>query len=197
VSAADASTEPLRGLAILAAILCLIALPVDKSVAIAERLGGTESEFAALMTEKARALGMRDTFYRNATGLPDAAQVTTAADTLLLARHLADDFPQYSRISRQRVSIFRGETCATRDSLIGSYPGANGIKTGYIEASGFNLASSAARADSRLLGVVRGGHTAQSRDCEMMRLLDYGFAQVAQRGSSREACPAVMRAASL
>src|SRR4029077_11879711 len=106
---------------------------------IAEAVGGTEGHFAQEMTAKARALGMGDTFYHNASGLPDALQVTTASDLAILARHLAYDFPQYypyfatPSFSYHRVSYY------THDNLLWRFRGTDGIKTGYTNASGFNL----------------------------------------------------------
>jgi D-alanyl-D-alanine carboxypeptidase len=150
----------------------------DVAVAIAEALGGTEGHFAELMTQKARALGMRDTFYHNASGLPDELQITTASDLLILARHLAYDYPQYFPYFATPGFVFRGATYVTHDNLIGRYDGADGIKTGYTSSSGFNLVSSVVRNNSHVIGVVMGGRTAHRRDLEMVRLLDDAFAQI-------------------
>ncbi|MEI9888148.1 MAG: D-alanyl-D-alanine carboxypeptidase family protein [Rhizomicrobium sp.] len=150
----------------------------DVAVAIGEALGGTEGHFAELMTEKARALGMRNTFYHNASGLPDAMQITTASDLLILARHLAYDFPQYFPYFATPAFNFRGTTYVTHDNLIGRYDGADGIKTGYTGSSGFNLVSSVVRGGTHIIGIVMGGRTARRRDQEMVRLLDDAFVQV-------------------
>ena len=150
----------------------------DVAVAIAEGLGGTEGHFAELMTDKARAMGMRDTFYHNASGLPDELQITTAADLLILARHLAYDFPQYFPYFATPQFDFRGTTYYTHDNLIGRYMGADGIKTGYTSSSGFNLVSSVVRNGMHVIGVVMGGRTAARRDAEMQRLLDEQFARI-------------------
>ena len=150
----------------------------DVAVAIAEALGGTEGHFAELMTAKARALGMRDTFYHNASGLPDELQITTASDLVILARHLAYDFPQYFPYFATPAFSFRGTTYVTHDNLIGRYDGADGIKTGYTGMSGFNLVSSVVRNGSHIVGVVMGGRTAHRRDLEMVRLLDEAFVQI-------------------
>ncbi len=150
----------------------------DVAVAIAEALGGTEGHFAELMTAKARALGMRDTFYHNASGLPDELQITTASDLVILARHLAYDFPQYFPYFATPAFNFRGTTYVTHDNLIGRYEGADGIKTGYTGSSGFNLVSSVVRNGSHVIGVVMGGRTAHRRDLEMVRLLDEAFTQI-------------------
>ncbi|HXC56232.1 MAG TPA: SPOR domain-containing protein [Rhizomicrobium sp.] len=152
----------------------------DVAVAIAEALGGTEGHFAELMTAKARALGMRDTFYHNASGLPDELQITTASDLVVLARHLAYDFPQYFPYFATPAFNFRGTTYVTHDNLIGRYEGADGIKTGYTGMSGFNLVSSVVRNGSHVIGVVMGGRTAHRRDLEMVRLLDVAFSQISQ-----------------
>ncbi|MEI9993877.1 MAG: D-alanyl-D-alanine carboxypeptidase [Rhizomicrobium sp.] len=150
----------------------------DVAVAIAESLGGTEGHFAELMTAKARQLGMKDTFYHNASGLPDQLQITTAADLLVLARHLAYDFPQYFPYFATPAFTFRGVTYVTHDNLIGRYDGADGIKTGYTGMSGFNLVSSVVRNGAHVIGVVMGGRTAHRRDLEMVHLLDDAFGQI-------------------
>jgi len=151
----------------------------DVAVAIGESLGGTEGHFAELMTAKARELGMHDTFYHNASGLPDPLQITTASDLLILARHLAYDFPQYFPYFATPGFTFRGVTYVTHDNLIGRYDGADGIKTGYTGMSGFNLVSSVVRGGSHVIGVVMGGRTAHRRDLEMIRLLDDAFGRIA------------------
>jgi len=151
----------------------------DVAVAIAESLGGTEGHFAELMTAKARALGMHDTFYHNASGLPDPLQITTASDLLVLARHLAYDFPQYFPYFATPGFTFRGTNYVTHDNLIGRYDGADGIKTGYTGMSGFNLVSSVVRNGSHVIGVVMGGRTAHRRDVEMVHLLDDAFTRIA------------------
>jgi D-alanyl-D-alanine carboxypeptidase len=150
----------------------------DVAVAIAEGIGGTEGHFAELMTAKARQLGMRDTFYHNASGLPDPSQITTAADLLILARHLAYDFPQYFPYFATPAFTYRGVNYVTHDNLIGRYDGTDGIKTGYTGMSGFNLVSSVVRNGTHVIGVVMGGRTAHRRDLEMMRLLDDAYARI-------------------
>jgi D-alanyl-D-alanine carboxypeptidase len=147
----------------------------DVAAAVAEALGGTEGHFAEMMTAKARALGMRNTFYHNASGLPDPLQITTAQDLTVLARHLAYDFPQYYHYFATPSFSFRGTEYVTHDNLIGRYRGTDGIKTGYTGASGFNLVSSVVRNNQHIIGVVMGGRTAVKRDREMMRLLDLAF----------------------
>jgi len=150
----------------------------DVAVTIAEALGGTEDQFALMMNAEAQKLGMTGTFYHNASGLPDPRQISTARDLALLARHLAYDFPQYFHYFSTPSFSFRGRTYQTHDNLIGYYNGADGIKTGYTGASGFNLVSSVVRDRVHLIGVVMGGRTAHRRDNEMMRLLDTAFTSV-------------------
>ncbi|HTT82081.1 MAG TPA: D-alanyl-D-alanine carboxypeptidase [Rhizomicrobium sp.] len=150
----------------------------DVAVVIAEAIGGTEAHFAEMMTAKARALGMTHTFYHNASGLPDPLQITTAGDLAILAHHLAYDFPQYFHYFSTYSFSYRGLTHFTHDNLIGRYQGADGIKTGYTGASGFNLVSSVVRNGVHIIGVVMGGTTARRRDAEMMRLLDDTFAEI-------------------
>ena len=150
----------------------------DVAVVIAEALGGTESHFAEMMTARARQMGMKDTNYHNASGLPDALQITTATDLAVLAHHLGYDFPQYFPFFSLAGFTYKGVYYPTHDNLIGRYQGADGIKTGYTGASGFNLASSVERDGVHLIGIVMGGRTAVRRDTEMMHLLDTQFAAI-------------------
>jgi D-alanyl-D-alanine carboxypeptidase len=151
----------------------------DVAVVIAEYLGGTEDHFAELMTQKARQMGMNDTFYHNASGLPDDRQISTASDLALLARRLAYDFPQYFHYWSTTGFIYHGRYYRGHDNLLGSYAGADGMKTGYTQGSGFNLVSSVTRNGTQVIGVVMGGRTAHMRDKEMVRLLDQTYARVA------------------
>lgn len=151
----------------------------DVAVVIAEALGGTELNFAQMMTAKAKQLGMRETYYHNASGLPDPLQITTASDLAILARHLAYDYPQYFPYFALPGFVYKGQYIPTHDNLIGRYAGADGIKTGFTGASGFNLTSSVVRDGVHLIGVVMGGRTAVRRDLEMMHLMDMAFAEVA------------------
>jgi len=150
----------------------------DVATVIAEALGGEEWKFAALMTRKARELGMRRTSFRNASGLPNRRQITTARDMATLARAMYRDFPHHYHYFATRSFRYKGKTYQTYNHLLTRYPGADGLKTGYIRASGFNLAFSAERGGKRLIGVVLGGGTPGSRDRAMARLLDQGFARV-------------------
>ena len=151
----------------------------DAAAVLAEGLGGTEANFAAMMTQKARQLGMSRTVYRNASGLPDPGQLTTARDVARLALALLHDFPREYRYFSVRQFEFDGRMIDSHDHLLEWYDGADGIKTGYTVASGFNLATSAVRNGHRLVGVIMGGGSARVRDEEMARLLDLGFADVA------------------
>ena len=150
----------------------------DAAAVLGEGLAGSEPAFADLMTAKARQLGMTSTVYRNASGLPDPDQHTTARDMAQLALALYHDFPREYRYFATREFFFRGRVILTHNHLLDWYEGADGIKTGYIGASGFNLAASAVRNGHRLIGVVMGGASAGSRDREMAALLDQGFAEV-------------------
>jgi D-alanyl-D-alanine carboxypeptidase len=150
----------------------------DAAAVLAEGLAGSEPAFADRMTAKARQLGMTSTIYRNASGLPDPEQRTTARDVAQLALALYHDFPREYRYFATREFFFRGRVILTHNHLLDWYEGADGIKTGYIGASGFNLAASAVRNGHRLVGVVMGGASAGSRDREMAALLDQGFSEV-------------------
>ena len=147
----------------------------DVAVVVAEALGGSETRFSRMMTAKARELGMTRTTFRNPNGLPDAGQVTTARDMAVLSRRLMRDFPQYyAYFSRTRFS-WQGKTITGHNRLLDSYAGADGMKTGFIRASGFNVATSAVRDGRRLITVVMGGFSAASRDGHTADLLDRGF----------------------
>ena len=156
----------------------------DIAVVVAEALGKTEKRFAERMTRKARALGMSSTTFRNASGLPNRAQRSTARDMATLARALMRDFPhRYHYFDDQRFR-YRGREHRTPNRLLGHYRGIDGIKTGYIRASGFNLVASAERNDRRIIAVVFGGKTARSRNKHMAALLDMGFERLASRRSA-------------
>jgi D-alanyl-D-alanine carboxypeptidase len=147
----------------------------DAAVVAAEGLAGTEPAFAAKMTDKARQLGMNNTLFRNASGLPDPQQKTTARDLALLARAMLKNFPHHYHFFDTPSFTYNGITHANHNRLNNWYPGADGLKTGYIRASGFNLVTSAKRDNRRLIGVVLGGISPGSRDQEMARLLDAAF----------------------
>ena len=150
----------------------------DAAAVLAEGLAGSEPAFAEHMTRRARQLGMSSTVYRNASGLPNPDQYTTARDQAQLALSLYRDFPREYRYFATREFYFRGSVIHNHNRLLDWYDGADGIKTGYIGASGYNLAASAVRGGRRLIGVVMGGPSAGSRDREMAALLDRGFEEV-------------------
>ncbi len=148
----------------------------DAAVVLGEALGGDEENFARLMTQKARQLGMNSTVFRNASGLPNREQVTTARDLARLANALLRDFPHYYPVFSVQTYSFRGRPLENHNRMLASYAGADGLKTGYTAASGFNLVMSALRDNRRLIGVVMGGDTAFQRDRLMAELMDRGFA---------------------
>jgi D-alanyl-D-alanine carboxypeptidase len=153
----------------------------DAAVVLAETLAGSESAFAQKMTQKARQLGMSRTVFRNASGLPDDDQVTTARDLATLALALQRNHGDYYPYFSTRVFRYGGHPLRNHNHLMESYQGMDGIKTGYVQASGFNLAASAVRDGRRLVGVVIGGSSAGSRDARMADLLDRGFADLRRR----------------
>lgn len=155
----------------------------DAAVTLAENLAGSESAFAQRMTATAHALGMMATTFRNASGLPNPPNISTARDLATLARALWRDYPMEYRFFATEQFTFNGATYETHNHLMESFAGMDGIKTGYIHASGFNLAASAVRNGRRLIGVVMGGSSAHARDLQMAELLDDGFAGVAPAGS--------------
>ena len=148
----------------------------DAAVVLAEALGGDEPSFAQLMTQKARQLGMSSTVFRNASGLPNREQVTTARDLARLAYALMRDFPHYYPIFSVQSYPYRGRILENHNRMLLSYEGADGLKTGYTVASGFNLVMSAMRDNRRLIGVVMGGDSTGQRDRLMAELMDRGFA---------------------
>ena len=149
----------------------------DAAVVVAEALGGSEARFAQLMTRKAHELGMVNTNFRNASGLPDNGQISTARDMAILAQALIRNFPGYYKYFSTREFTYKGVTYANHNHLMERYPGMDGLKTGLINASGFNLAASAVRNGRRLIAVVFGGTSARQRDDYMAKLLDAGFEQ--------------------
>lgn len=147
----------------------------DVAVVMAEYLGGTESRFAQLMTQRARDIGMKNTIFKNASGLPNPAQVTTARDMATLARYILVRYPHYYHYFSTKQFTYRGKTHGNHNRLLHSYPGMDGFKTGYINASGFNLVASAKRNGQRLIGVVFGGQTSKTRNDHMVKIMNEGF----------------------
>jgi D-alanyl-D-alanine carboxypeptidase len=150
----------------------------DASVAIAEHLSGSEDRFAIRMTQKARQLGMNNTTFRNASGLPDLQQQTTAMDMATLGRRLQTDFPRFYPYFAQRNFTWNGRFYRGHNRLLGNFEGADGLKTGYTRLSGYNLATSASRRGTRLIGVVLGGSSSYSRDVQMADMLENQFGKL-------------------
>ena len=144
----------------------------DVAVIVAEALGGDEINFARLMTAKARALGMKSTTYRNASGLPDDQQITTARDQAILGRAIQERFPTQYRYFATRTFEFRGKSVRNHNHLLGNVEGVDGIKTGYIHASGFNIVTSVRRGHRHIVAVVFGGRTANARDARVLSLIN-------------------------
>jgi D-alanyl-D-alanine carboxypeptidase len=156
----------------------------DAAVVLAEAIGGDEQNFARLMTQRARQLGMTSTVFRNASGLPHREQVTTARDQARLANALMRDYPHYYAVFAVQSYTYRGRPLDNHNRMLGNYEGADGLKTGYTAASGFNLVMSAVRDSRRLIGVVMGGESASRRDRQMADLMDRGFASAQSMGVS-------------
>lgn len=150
----------------------------DIAIAMAEHLAGSERNFAQRMTNKARDIGMSHTTFKNASGLHDPNQVTTARDMATLARYVILAYPDYYRYFSKSSFTYNGKTYRNHNRLMESYDGMDGMKTGYIAASGFNLVASAVRGDRRIIGVVFGGRSSKSRNAHMKELLDMGFSKV-------------------
>lgn len=150
----------------------------DMAVVIAETIAGNEAKFAARMTKTARGLGMSRTTFKNASGLPAKGQMSTARDMGVLGQALIRDFPDMYTMFNTPSFVYRGQEINNHNRLLRAYPGLDGIKTGYIRASGFNLVASAERGEHRLIGVVMGGRSAAWRDRRMQALLDYSFAEL-------------------
>jgi len=186
VSAEAASRPPTKlgigagkTIAVKDAIMALITLSAnDMSVALAEAIAGSEDAFARRMTSRARELGMSATVFRNANGLPDPDQVTNAADMtrlgLALMRDHADYYPYFATVDWR----YGGKVIRNHNRMLGRYEGTNGIKTGYIKASGFNLVVSVERDGHHLVGAIFGGSSARARDDHMIELLDAAFARI-------------------
>ena len=147
----------------------------DMAVALAERIGGSEPRFAALMTLRAQELGMTQTHFANASGLPDRQQLSSARDIAILSRAVMRDYPQYYAYFGQKQFVFNGQSLKNHNGLLGKMPGVDGLKTGFTAASGFNLAASAVRDNRRLIAVVLGGNSTAARDNHVEDLLDTGF----------------------
>lgn len=157
----------------------------DSAMVLAEAIGGTEWNFALMMTKKARELGMKNTVFRNPSGLPDNKQHTTAYDMARLGIALNRDFPEFYPFFSLTSFDYNGVTYAGHNHVMKRYAGVDGIKTGYIRASGYNLVTSASRGGHRVVAVVLGGNTPGSRDNRMISLLDRTFARMEVQTASR------------
>ena len=153
----------------------------DVAVVVAESISGSEWRFAQKMTAKARSLGMRRTTFRNASGLPNRKQLTTARDMATLSRRLMQDHATYWHFFSTKSFAYNGRTYRTHNSLVRSFEGADGLKTGYTRRSGYNLATSAKRGDHHLIGIVLGGRSGRTRDAHMRTILTKGFADIARK----------------
>jgi D-alanyl-D-alanine carboxypeptidase len=153
----------------------------DVAITVAENLAGSEAKFARVMTARAREIGMTNTTFRNASGLPDTEQQTTARDMSVLALRLYDDFPEYWHYFATTSFTYAGKTYRSHNGLLFGFAGTDGIKTGYTRASGFNLVSSVRRDRKHLIGVVMGGSSASARNATMRRLLTAALQKASTR----------------
>jgi len=158
------------------AILALITKSAnDVATVVAENLGKSERNFARLMTKKARKLGMKRTTFKNASGLPNRGQLSTARDMATLGMAIRKNHSVFFKLFKTKSFIYKGTKYSNHNNLLGSYSGTDGIKTGYTHASGFNLVASVERNGQRIIGVVFGGKKARSRDKHMIKLLNRYF----------------------
>lgn len=155
----------------------------DAATAVAETLAGSEAAFGVVMTVKAHKLGMNDTVFTNPSGLPDPAQVTTAADMARLGLALIRDYPEEYKLFASRGMTFRGMKLRGHNAFLVRYPGADGIKTGYTKAAGYNIVTSATNGERRLVGVVLGARSNDSRNTEIIGLFDKHLATTPVKAS--------------
>jgi D-alanyl-D-alanine carboxypeptidase len=167
---------PNSRISVMDAILALITHSAnDVAAAVAEFIGTSEPHFARLMTQKAHSIGMKDTVFKNASGLPHPEQVTTARDMAILARHLVDDYDAYLQYFATTSFYYKGRNYRNHNKLLGSVEGVDCCKTGFTNASGWNLVASAKRGDKRVIAVILGGPTRYYRDMQMTRLINNTF----------------------
>ena len=161
------------------AVLALIIKSAnDVAAVVAEHISKTEKEFAKLMTAYARNIGMKNTTFKNASGLPNRAQMTSARDIATLSHALISNFPEEYKLFSREKFVWKGKTYKSHNRLMQSYEGADGIKTGYIKASGFQLAFSAVREDKRLIGIYFGGDSGKHRDKTLAFLMNKEFGEL-------------------
>lgn len=165
----------------------------DIAVALAEKIGGSEANFVRLMNTRAREIGMANTHYENASGLPNDDQVTTARDMITLALHLQDDFPNYYPLFATREFSYGRKTYRNHNTMLNSFAGIDGVKTGYTRASGFNLVSSYHRGQKHLVGAVFGGASAATRNGEMRVLLTRALTKASSVKSRKPAAPLIAK----
>jgi D-alanyl-D-alanine carboxypeptidase len=163
----------------------------DVAVVVAEAIGGSEGEFANLMTKKAHALGMSHTVYRNASGLPNDEQVTTAREQALLGRAIQERFPRQYRYFSTPSFTYHGQEMRNHNNLLGHVEGVDGIKTGYTQASGFNLVTSVHRKNRYIVAVVLGGASAGERDAHMRALIEAHIASASTKHTATAIVQAV------
>ena len=172
------------------AILALITKSAnDAATVVAENLGKSERNFAKLMTKKAKKLGMNRTIFKNASGLPNRGQLSTARDMATLGMAIRKNHPNLFKLFKTKSFVYKGIKYTNHNNLLGSYSGTDGIKTGYTNASGFNLVASVERNGQRIIGVVFGGKKARSRDKHMIKLLNKYFKTVPSKPLVRIAKP--------
>ncbi len=157
----------------------------DVAIALAQHIGGTEANFARLMTRKAHEIGMTHTTFKNASGLPDDGQKTTARDMLTLALRLQEEFPEHYKLFATRTFTYHGHTYRNHNRLLSRYRGMDGIKTGYTRASGFNLVTSVRRGRKHVVAAVFGGRTARIRNARMRSLLNKALAKASTKVTRR------------
>jgi len=187
--------KPGEKLTVLNAIKALVTKSAnDVAVALAEHIGGSEENFARLMTKRARELGMTSTIFKNASGLPNSKQKTTARDMLKLALHLQDHFPLHYKLFATQHFTYRGRRYRNHNALLRRYRGTDGIKTGYTRASGFNLVSSVRRDGKHVVAVVFGGKSAGARNAKMRSILNEALAKASRRKTRKPMPVLVARA---
>ncbi|MEE9328512.1 MAG: D-alanyl-D-alanine carboxypeptidase [Parvularculaceae bacterium] len=155
----------------------------DVAVVVAEKISGSERAFARKMTNRARRLGMTKTSFRNASGLPNAQQKSTAKDLATLSTRLIQDFPEHMPRFKQASFTYNGRTYRSHNRVLKKLKGADGLKTGYTRLSGYNLSTSATRGDVHLIGIVLGGRKSYSRDKHMVQIMNAAFAKVKKNPS--------------
>lgn len=186
--------DPGQDLSVAEAVKALITKSAnDVAVALAERIGGSHSNFVRLMNTRARELGMTRTNFENASGLPNDDQITTARDMIMLGLALQDHFPGYFQLFSTRAFAFRGKSYRNHNTMLNNFSGIDGIKTGYTRASGFNLVSSVRRSGRHVVAAVFGGASAASRNGEMRRILTKALARAATRRTRKASEPLVAK----